>query len=201
MSELLKQTPSQTVGPYFAYGLTAEQYRYPFTQIASGKVADDTVPGTHIRIVGRIFDGEGKPVPDAMVEIWQADGEGRYAHPADSSEGARGSNTGFKGFGRQGTGVDPENRFHFETVKPGSVGEGEAPHITVIVFMRGLLTHAYTRIYFADEAERNAADPVLQSVPEERRATLLAEPDPDTHGLYRFDIHMQGEKETVFFNV
>jgi len=201
MSGPFKQTPSQTVGPYFAYGLTAEQYRYPFTQIASGKVADDTVSGTHIRIVGRIFDGEGAPIPDAMVEIWQADSEGRYAHPAARPEGGRGSNTGFKGFGRQGTGVDPESRFHFETVKPGSVAEGEAPHISVIVFMRGLLTHAYTRIYFADEVEKNAADPVFQSVPEERRATLLAEPDPSSPGLYRWDIHMQGEKETVFFDV
>jgi protocatechuate 3,4-dioxygenase alpha subunit len=183
-----KQTPSQTVGPFFAFALTPEQYGYPFASIVSGRLADETTDGERIRIVGQVLDGEGTPINDAMVEIWQADAQGRYAAP-----------TGFTGFGRQGTGTDPQNRFIFDTVKPGRVDAEQAPHISVIVFMRGILTHAYTRIYFSDEAQANARDPVLNSVPEARRATLIAERDAD--GLYRFDIHMQGEDETVFFDV
>ena len=105
-------------------------------------------------------------MPDAMLEIWQADAAGRYAHPADP----RGSNLRFTGFGRCGTGTDPENRFVFDTIKPGPPGDGQAPHINVIVFMRGLLCHVFTRIYFDDEAEANARDPVLASVDEARRA-------------------------------
>jgi protocatechuate 3,4-dioxygenase, alpha subunit len=196
----LKQTPSQTVGPFFAYGLTAEQYGYPFGQIAGGRIADEAAPGERIRISGRVLDGEGRPIPDAMIEIWQADAEGRYAHPADGAE--RGSNAGFSGFGRHGTGTDPESRFLFETVRPGPPGDGQAPHVTLIVFMRGLLTHLYTRLYFSDEEQANARDPVLLSVPEERRRTLIAAREETGSGpLYRFDIRMQGEDETVFFDV
>jgi protocatechuate 3,4-dioxygenase, alpha subunit len=196
----LKQTPSQTVGPFFAYGLTPEQYAYPFDQVANGRIADEAAPGERIRIAGRVFDGEGKPISDAMIEIWQADAEGRYLHPADGAE--RGSNVGFAGFGRHGTGTDPESRFLFETIKPGPIGDGQAPHVTLVVFMRGLLTHLYTRLYFSDEAQANARDPVLLSVPEARRRTLIAEREETESGpLYRFDIHMRGEDETVFFDV
>ncbi len=192
-----KQTPSQTVGPYFAYGLTPEQYGYPLKSIAGSALAAGAVAGTRIRIEGRVLDGEGKPVDDAMIEIWQADAEGRYAHPADP----RGSNAAFVGFGRCGTGTDPENRFFFDTVKPGSVDGRQAPHINLILFMRGMLSHAYTRIYFADEASANASDPVLASVPAERRSTLIAKREEAASGiLYRFDIHMQGSDETVFFD-
>jgi protocatechuate 3,4-dioxygenase alpha subunit len=190
----LKQTPSQTVGPYFAYGLTARQYGYPFSSFADGAMAGEDTEGERIRVVGRVLDGDGVPVPDAMIEIWQADAQGRFAHPADG----RGSNAGFTGFGRFGTGTDPEARFIFDTVKPGAAAAGEAPHLNVIVFMRGLLTHVYTRIYFADEAAANAADPVLSAVPENRRGTLVAARDGQT---YRFDIRMQGDGETVFFDV
>ena len=192
------QTPSQTVGPYFAYGLTPEQYGYALTSIASPDLRTPDAGGRQIRIEGRVLDGEGAVVNDAMIEIWQADPEGRYAHPAD----ARGGNTAFKGFGRCGTGTDPDNRFVFDSVKPGAVDDTQAPHVNVIVFMRGLLSHLYTRIYFADEAEANAMDPVLQSVPAERRDTLIAE-GKDEGGIivYRFDIHMQGARETVFFDV
>lgn len=194
----LKQTPSQTVGPFFAYGLTPEQYDYPLTSIAGGDLATPETQGERIRIEGRVLDGAGDPIPDAMVEIWQADNQGRYAHPLDK----RGSNTSFKGFGRVGTGTDPECRFIFNTVKPGSVDGRQAPHINVIVFARGLLLHAYTRIYFSDEAEANAKDPVLTSVPPERRVTLIAERTSSPSGVvYRFDIRMQGEAETVFFDV
>lgn len=194
----LGQTPSQTVGPYFAYGLTPEQYGYEMTSIAGARLTTTDTEGRHIRIEGRVFDGEGKPVPDAMIEIWQADASGRYAHPADP----RGSNSSFKGFGRCGTGTDPEARFVFDTVKPASVDGAQAPHVNVIVFMRGLLVHAYTRLYFSDEAAANAKDPVLQTVPADRRATLIAELQPASTGpVYRFDIHMQGDRETVFFDV
>ena len=192
------QTPSQTVGPYFAYGLTPEQYGYPaLTSIAGSDLRSPEVEGEAIRIEGRVLDGNGDPVNDAMIEIWQADPQGRYAHPAD----ARG-NVAFKGFGRCGTGTDPENRFFFETVKPGAAEETQAPHVNVIVFMRGLLSHLYTRIYFADEEQANAKDAVLGSVPQERRATLIAaRSDEGGKPVYRFDIHMQGDKETVFFDV
>jgi protocatechuate 3,4-dioxygenase alpha subunit len=194
----LRQTPSQTVGPFFAYALTPEQYGYDFASIAGGVLAEGDVPGERIRIEGRVLDGKGDVVPDAMIEIWQADGQGRYAHPADP----RGSNIALKGFGRVGTGTDPESRFIFDTIKPGPVDGQQAPHINVIVFMRGLLLHAYTRIYFSDEAEANARDPVLASVPAERRRTLIAIRDEKSGGaIYRLDIHMQGPSETVFFDV
>ena len=197
MADMLGQTPSQTVGPYFAYGLTPQQYGYPLKEIASGRLADRGVEGERIRIEGRVFDGKGAPIPDAMIEIWQADARGRYAHPADP----RGSNADFRGFGRFATGTDPEFRFAFETVKPGATGDGQAPHVNVVVFMRGLLVHAFTRLYFSDEAVANASDPVLATVPEDRRRTLIAaRHDGSTGVVYRFDIHMQGDDETVFFD-
>jgi protocatechuate 3,4-dioxygenase alpha subunit len=189
-----RQTPSQTVGPFFSFGLAPEQYGYNFRSIAGATLADDNTPGRHIRIVGRLFDGEGQPLSDALIEIWQADAEGRYAHPADP----RSSNAAFKGFGRTGTGTDPGHRFAFDTVMPGSVA-GQAPHINVIVLARGMLNHLYTRLYFEDQAEANARDPVLQSVPPERRATLLARRDGTA--TYHFDILLQGDGETVFFDV
>lgn len=197
MADTLGQTPSQTVGPYFAYGLTPEQYGYPLKEIAGGRLAGEDTEGQRIRIEGRVYDGDGNAVSDAMIEIWHADARGRYAHPADP----RGSNAGFRGFGRVGTGTDPDNRFIFETVKPGAIGDGHAPHVNVIVFMRGLLVHAFTRLYFADEEQANAQDPVLASVPEDRRHTLIAERhEGSTDTVYRFDIHMQGDDETVFFD-
>jgi protocatechuate 3,4-dioxygenase alpha subunit len=194
----LRQTPSQTVGPFFAYGLTPEQYGYPFRALAGSALVDDDTPGERIRISGRVLDGDGVPVPDAMVEIWQADAAGRYAHPADP----RGSNLRFTGFGRCGTGTDPQNRFSFDTIKPGPPGDGQAPHVNVVLFMRGLLSHVFTRIYFDDEAAANARDPVLTSVEDARRRTLIAARQTTPAGtVYRFDLHMQGPDETVFFDV
>ena len=197
---MLGQTPSQTVGPYFAYGLSPQQYGYEMTSLAGSTLADETVPGTRIHIEGRVFDGRGEPIDDALIEIWHADAEGQYVRPA-------GVNSRFLGFGRCGTGTHPEAKFWFETIKPGIVfGEAAngpdasgAPHINVTVLMRGLLLHAFTRIYFPDEAAANANDPFLALVPEERRSTLIAtEMAP---GRYTFDIHMQGENETVFFDI
>ena len=190
-------TPSQTVGPFFAYGLTARQYGYDFGQPFDDVVALPQAQGRHIVLEGRVLDGDGQPMVDAMVEIGQADAQGRY--PANIDEVKA---NGFRGFGRVGTGTDVDKRFIFRTIKPGAEAPGQAPHINVIVMMRGLLLHAFTRVYFSDEAAANAADAVLNSVPAERRDTLIAQ-RRDEGGLpvYRFDIHMQGARETVFFDV
>jgi protocatechuate 3,4-dioxygenase, alpha subunit len=182
MSDLV--TPSQTVGPFLSLGLTW----------ADGHlVVPEGSPGA-IRIAGRVFDGAGAPVPDGVVETWQADADGRFDHP-DDPRGASGS--GFGGFGRCMT--DDEGRFRIVTLKPGALGDGQAPHIDVTVLARGLLQHLTTRIYFPDEAEANAADPLLSSLPAERAATLVAEQAGEAE--LRFDIRLQGEAETVFLQV
>jgi protocatechuate 3,4-dioxygenase, alpha subunit len=190
------RTPSQTVGPYLHIGLVPG--RFGVREIFSPVVADAGVLGSHIRIEGRMLDGAGALMPDAMLEIWQADAEGRYAHPADGRPPASNS---FRGFGRAAT--DEHGSFFFATVKPGGVagpgGKLQAPHINVGVFARGMLKRLFTRLYFAGEPA-NAADPILALVPPERRATLLAKPDPAKPNLWRFDIHLQGPNETVFFD-
>ena len=201
----LKQTASQTIGPFFHYALTPESYGRP--GIAGGVLASADTRGERVRIEGRVFDGEGRPMPDAMVEIWQANAAGRYDHPADDRP-AHGReeaalDPSFRGFGRLGT--DADGGFRFETVKPGPVpGRGntlQAPHINVILCARGMLDHAFTRIYFSDEAEANGNDPVLSAVEAGRRATLVAERrESDGEIVYRFDIRLQGEAETVFFD-
>lgn len=191
------QTPSQTVGPYFAYGLTATQYGYDFNQPFDAVLALDGARGERIQLVGQVIDGDGNPINDALVEISQPDGTGEYPQ---SVENAR--EIGFRAFGRVGTGTDAQNRFVFHTVKPGAEAAGEAPHINVIVLMRGMLLHAFTRVYFSDEAEANAKDAVLGSVPAERRNTLIAQRSESGGAVtYRFDIRMQGAAETVFFDV
>ena len=173
------QTPSQTVGPYFAYGLTPEQYLYDFKQLVGNQMVSPIEHGEAITITGKVFDGNGDIIPDAMIEIWQNDGENQL-------------------FGRFGTGTDAQNRFIFSTIKPKSLAE-QAPYLSVIVFMRGQLIHSYTRIYFSDEIELNASDEVLNSVPAERKHTLIAEKKGSN--LYEFNINMQGENETVFFEI
>jgi protocatechuate 3,4-dioxygenase, alpha subunit len=193
----LKQTPSQTVGPYFAYGLVPEQYNFDLKSLFTAVTATPEAAGEHITIVGNVFDGEGRPIADAMIEVCHADAQGRYVQTAQEA-----AETGFSGFARVGTGTDPQQRFVIETVKPGSTGPGAAPYIDVIVLMRGMLLHAYTRLYFDDEAEANAGDTVLNQVPAERRATLLAKREGQaSRPVYRFDIRMQGPQETVFFDV
>ena len=192
-------TPSQTVGPYFAYGLTPNK-KYDWKDTFTNNLVTPDVSGERIRIEGRVFDGDGKPINDSMLEIWQADGQGRYASPADKRAPA---NASFKGFGRVGT--DGNGAFSFETIKPGAVpgnnGKTQAPHIVMAVFARGMLRQSYTRIYFSDEAA-NADDEVLALVPAERRKTLIARRETrDGHTVYTFDIHMQGDDETVFFEV
>jgi protocatechuate 3,4-dioxygenase alpha subunit len=182
MSDLI--TPSQTVGPFLSLGLTWTDGHL---------VVPEGTPGA-IRISGVLLDGVGAPVPDGVIETWQADPNGRFDHP-DDPRGASGS--GFAGFGRCPT--DDEGRYRIVTVKPGALGDGQAPHIDVTVLARGLLQHVVTRIYFPDEAEANAADPLLSSLPPERAATLVAAPVGE--GELRFDIRLQGAGETVFLQV
>jgi len=194
---IYKQTPSQTVGPYFAYGLCPEQYNFDLKSLFTPSIADRESAGQHISIVGQVFDGDEKVIGDAVIEMVQADSTGRYV-----SSVAEARESGFRGFARVGTGTDPELRYVIDTVKPGSTGADSAPHIDVIVLMRGMLLHAYTRLYFDDEPEANARDDVLALVPAERRSTLVAKREPGTsNSIYRFDIHLQGPKETVFFDL
>ena len=190
----LPQTPSQTVGPFFAYSLTAEQYGYDYNSIVNATLLNDDAEGERINITGCIYDGKGDSVPDAMIELCQADVHGHYrALPINKK------NDGFTGFGRLGTGTNDKHSFTFKTVKPGSVN-GYAPHINVILFMRGSLHALYTRLYFSDEANDN--DPLLNAVDAARRQTLIAEQKEIEGNIeYHFDIYMQGEKETVFFEV
>lgn len=193
----LGQTPSQTVGPYFAYGLTPEQYLYNFRSAFGPALVREDTPGTLIEITGRVFDGAGNVVGDAMIEIAHADAQGKFVDTLQEVE-----RTGFAGFGRCGTGTDADNRFSFRTVKPGACGPDQAPYVNVIVTMRGMLLHAFTRIYFEDEAAANAKDAVLASVPAERRDTLIARRQAREGRIaYTFDIHMQGDRETVFFDL
>jgi protocatechuate 3,4-dioxygenase alpha subunit len=193
----LKQTPSQTVGPYFAYGLCPEQYNFDLKSLFTPSIADREAEGQHISIVGNVYDGEGKVVGDAVIEMAQADAKGHYVQTVEEAR-----KTGFRGFARVGTGTDPKLRYVVDTVKPGKTADDAAPHIDVIVLMRGMLLHAYTRVYFEDESEANAKDAVLASVPEERRATLVARREPGTSStIYRFDIYLQGPQETVFFDL
>jgi protocatechuate 3,4-dioxygenase alpha subunit len=174
-------TPSQTVGPFFGFAL-------PYKE--GERIAPPDLDGS-VRVEGQVLDGNGAPVPDALVEIWQADRRGVYARARDAA---------FTGFGRSRT--DPEGVFHIVTVKPGPTpapdGRAQAPHLNVTVFARGLLRHLVTRMYFPDEATANAEDPLLNLVDPPRRSTLIAR---DEAGVLRFDIRLQGSDETVFFAI
>ncbi|WP_233491373.1 protocatechuate 3,4-dioxygenase subunit alpha [Blastococcus sp. TBT05-19] len=183
----LGTTPSATVGPYLAIGLTWPDGEY---------AAEEGTPGG-FWLRGTVVDGAGAVVPDAMVETWQADPDGGFASPEDPRGAA--SYPGFRGYARAQT---LSGEFAIHTLKPGRVPDGEgglqAPHIDVSIFARGILDRVVTRIYFADEAEANAEDVVLRGLSEEQRRTLVAEPSEDG---YRFDVYLQGERETVFFAV
>jgi protocatechuate 3,4-dioxygenase alpha subunit len=182
-------TPSQTVGPFFSIGLPDER--------------PELVPPDDpdaIRIGGKVYDGEGELVNDAIIEVWQANRAGRYAHPEDTRDELP-LEEGFDGFARCAT--NEEGRFEFVTVKPGVVpgpgGRPQAPHIEISVFARGVLKRIATRIYFPDEAEANEADPVLSAIEDpEERATLVA---VEEDGALRFDIRLQGDRQTAFFAV
>jgi protocatechuate 3,4-dioxygenase, alpha subunit len=189
-------TPSATVGPFFKYGLTSDGV-YAFNDAVPRTTVTADAGGERITILGRVIDGDGAGVPDAMVEIWQADATGRYVHPTLGGP----ANSSFRGFARVDTGKD--GGYQISAIKPGAVAgpkaSKQAPHMVVALFARGMLRHLYTRIYFADEAAANAADPVLALVPANRRDTLIAKRAAD--GAYQFDIRIQGDAETVFFAV
>jgi protocatechuate 3,4-dioxygenase alpha subunit len=192
-------TPSQTVGPFFKYGLTPDG-KYDWNDAFNNNLVTADATGDRIRIEGRVFDGDGQPVPDAMLEIWQADAQGRFADPKDKRALP---NAAFRGFGRCGT--DGNGDYAFDTIKPGAVpdpdGKPQAPHILLAIFARGMLMHLYSRIYLDSEAA-NAADPVLALVPADRRGTLIAERQSGNgNAVYRFDIRLQGDNETVFFDI
>ncbi|HEY6097891.1 MAG TPA: protocatechuate 3,4-dioxygenase subunit alpha [Anaeromyxobacter sp.] len=183
-------TPSQTVGPYFHLGLA-----WKFQP----DVAPPGVAGERVVVAGRVLDGDGQPVPDAMIEIWQADAEGRYPHPEDPRW--REVDPRFRGFGRVPT--DAAGAFRIATVKPGRVpgpgGRLQAPHLVVSVFMRGLLKRLVTRMYFPDDAA-NLDDPALAAVEPARRGTLVARRGAGGPGSLEWDVVLQGESETVFFD-
>ena len=185
----LLTTPSQTVGPYLRIG---------FTALAVDAIAPSGAPGEHVTIEGRVTDGDGKPVSDAVLEVWQADADGKYVHAGHGTTSGAGK---FRGFGRILT--DAEGAFRFTTIKPGPVagpkGAMQAPHLVVTVFMRGLLKHLLTRIYFPDDPG-NAGDPILLLVPAERRATLIAKRSPQAKAMLQWNLVVQGENETVFFD-
>ncbi len=197
---MARQSASQTVGPYFAFCLTPEPWGR--TGIASNRLCRPDTPGEHIVIQGRVIDGAGAGVDNALVELWQANAAGRYRHPADDRADIP-LDDGFTGFGRAMT--DDNGAFSFDTVKPGRVpGQGnrtQAPHVGLIVQARGMMSHAFTRFYFADEAEANAGDAVLALVEEARRPTLIAAREETSGGpVYRLDIVLQGDGETFFFD-
>jgi protocatechuate 3,4-dioxygenase, alpha subunit len=187
-------TPSQTAGPFFAYGLVAQQYGYAFGQHFGNQLAQAHAVGERIRLEGQVLDADGAPITDALIEITHVDGAGRFPKdPADAQT------IGFQGFGRFGTGTVANGGFVFETVKPASRSTHEAPHINLCIHMRGQLVHSFTRIYFADYATANQQDVTLQAVPQSRRSTLVASSTEPR--VWRFNVHMQGPQETVFFDL
>jgi protocatechuate 3,4-dioxygenase alpha subunit len=188
------ETPSQTVGPFFSIGLSGE---------GENVLVSDGVKGDHIRLVGRVLDGGGQPVGDALIELWQANAVGRYRHPDDTRDELE-LERAFTGFGRAATAFET-GEYWFETIKPGPVpdpeGEMQAPHLNLIVQARGMLNPLFTRVYFPDEEMANQSDLVLGMIPKGRRDTLVAVAENGDPPVYRFDIRLQGEGETVFLDV
>jgi protocatechuate 3,4-dioxygenase alpha subunit len=183
-------TTWQTVGPFFQIGLE---------RLYNQDIAGEGVAGSRIRICGRVLDSEFKPVPDAVLEIWQANSHGKYDHPDDHQD--KPLEPGFRGFGRVPT--DDNGVFAFSTILPGSVpGPGntnQAPHLVITLLMRGILRNLVTRAYFSGHP-LNGDDPILKCVPPERRTTLMLKPSPNDASLYTWDLQVQGEGETVFFD-
>jgi protocatechuate 3,4-dioxygenase, alpha subunit len=182
-------TSSQTIGPFFSIGLE---------RLCDAALPGDAVRGERIVVEGAVVDGDGLAVPDALLEIWQADADGKY--DCGEPTGRTTEERRFRGFARLAT--DERGRFQFATVKPGRVAHGEdaemAPHLLVSIFMRGLLTRLVTRIYFGDET-KNATDPILRLVPEERRGTLIAHASAAAPARFKWNVKLQGPDETVFF--
>lgn len=181
-------TPSQTVGPFFAIELTTDEHCVPC-------IAGPRAKGERISITLRVLDGDGVPVDDAMIEIWQADLNGKYNHPDDLQ--SKPLEEGWIGFGRLAT--DENGNCVLETIKPGRGGQN-APHLLLAIFARGMMKQLFTRIYFAGDSA-NDKDPILAIVPAERRQTLFAEPEAKNPKHWHFEIRLQGDRETVFFDV
>lgn len=206
MTPLMRETASQTAGPYVHIGLAPQQAGFEIFERSFGNVlTNPPTQGERIRIEGRVYDGIGTVVKDALIEIWQANAQGRYAHPADRQAG-KALDANFRGWGRACTDFDT-GVYHFETIKPGVVtgrnGRFMAPHINVWVVARGINLGLNTRLYFSDEAQANAKDAVLNVIEwEARRQTLVAQREERAgQVVYRFDVRLQGEGETVFFDV
>ncbi len=197
----LKESASQTAGPYVHIGLTPNfaEITGVYDKDLGISMVNDKTKGERITVVGRVLDGTGTPLRDALLEIWQADAAGRYDSPSDVRGGA---DPNFTGWGRCPTDMDT-GEFRFETVKPGRVpfpdGRLMAPHITMWIVARGINMGLQTRMYFAEEEKANAEDPILQKIEHRVRvSTLMGQRDGNT---YRFDIHLQGDKETIFFDI
>ena len=206
MKPLMRETASQTAGPYVHIGLAPQQAGFDIFVNNFGSVLTNAqTKGERIRIEGRVTDGIGTVVKDALIEIWQANAEGKYAHPGDRQPG-KALDPNFRGWGRGCTDFD-SGLYSFDTIKPGAVtgrnGRFVAPHINVWVVARGINLGLNTRLYFSDEAESNAKDAVLNIIEwEARRETLVARrEDKGGQVVYRFDIRLQGEGETVFFDI
>jgi protocatechuate 3,4-dioxygenase, alpha subunit len=202
----LKESPSQTAGPYVHIGLIPHQAGFDiFENNFSNVLVSDKTQGERIRIQGTVYDGAGTPVRDALLEIWQANAAGRYNHPMDRQD--KPLDESFRGWGRAGadfhTGV-----YTFETIRPGAVagrtGKGTmAPHVNVWIAARGMNIGLHTRMYFGDEMDANASDPVLKLIEQEQRRLTLIAPrtTQDGKAVYTFDIYLQGDRETVFLDV
>ena len=202
----LRESPSQTAGPYVHIGLIPRQAGFDIFATNYGNVlTGPETKGERIRIEGRVIDGAGAPLRDALVEIWQANAAGRYAHPADRQD--KQLDESFRGWGRAGSDFET-GQFDFVTIKPGAVvgrrgHRPMAPHVSLWIVARGINIGLATRMYFLDEEAANAVDPVLNLIePPERRKTLIAQREMrGSDVVYVFDIHLQGERETVFFDV
>jgi protocatechuate 3,4-dioxygenase alpha subunit len=198
---MVKQTASNTIGPFFHHAMTPEGHN--LKGITDNYLAGKKTKGDHIRVEGRILDAEGKPLRAAMLEIWQANATGRYNSPMDDRNDVK-LDSKFSGFGRVSS--DSKGKFEFETIKPGSVPSSgnapQAPHISLTLFAAAIHSHLFTRLYFSDEVDANEIDPVLSSVGDTRWDTLIAKRKKTKNGIeYRFDIKLGGEGETVFFDV
>jgi protocatechuate 3,4-dioxygenase alpha subunit len=206
MTPLLRETASQTAGPYVHIGLAPKAAGFDMFESDFGSVmTSPETQGERIRIEGRVFDGSGTPLRDVLIEIWQANGQGRYAHPADAQSG-KAADPAFRGWGRACSDFDT-GVWSFDTIKPGRVagrdGATQAPHLNLWIVARGINLGLNTRMYFDDEANANATDPVLNLIEwEMRRKTLVARREQrGSDVVYIFDIHLQGEDETVFFDI
>jgi len=187
---ILPQTASHTVGPFFGYGLTAEQYNYDFPSIIKPNMRKEGINGIPICLTGKVLDGDNNPLNDAMIEIWHADPDGKYGTKTKS---------GVFGFGRCGTGSNKEGAYQFKTYKPGSSNDSDPPYVNMIIFARGIQNHLFTRVYFPEDKNLFANDSLLQQIDSSKHKRLTARSTDE--GSYAFDIVLQGDNESVFLDI